>query len=256
MPQSGSLYADLSGYYDQFCAEIDYASQCDFAHRACSLFVTSPARDYLDLACGTGQHMQLMQMHGYTVSGLDNSAAMLAQAAVRCPAAALLLCDLAGFTHASSFDLITCFLYSIHYSHPAAALQQTLQRAWTALKPGGLLLFNAVDARGIRNDEGVVTNITTVDAKLSFQSAWHYRGEGEVLDLYLRITQATATGSRQWQDHHTMTALTVPQLQQMLAACGFQVQLLEHDYSVLRPWDGLSHNVIVAACKPALTGLA
>ncbi len=251
MSETGSLYADLSRYYDQFCADIDYVSQCNFANRAFLLFVDSPTRNYLDLACGTGQHMQQMQAHGYTTTGLDNSAAMLAQAAVRCPTATLQLCDLAEFTQESSFDLITCFLYSIHYSHPTSALQQTLQRAWTALKPGGLLLFNAVDARGIRNDEGVSTTLPDEEANLHFQSAWHYRGDGDVLDLHLRIARQSATDLQQWHDHHTMTALTFPQLQHMLAQCGFVVEMLEHDYSVLRPWDGYSHNVIVAACKPA-----
>lgn len=250
MFQSGNLYADLAGYYDQFCAEVDYAEQCEFALRAFSCFGDSGGKNYLDLACGTGQHLQYMATCGFVPSGLDNSEAMLAQAAQRCPEATLLLCDLAEFDHGAEFDLITCFLYSIHYSHPLSSLAETLSRSWRALKPGGLLLFNAVDARGISNDNGIVTHLSEGDTQLSFQSSWRYNGEGEVLELALAITRASPAGTQRWQDRHTMTALTLPVLQDMLKKTGFTVTLLEHDYQVMAPWDGKSFNVIVAATKP------
>jgi SAM-dependent methyltransferase len=148
------------------------------------------------------------------------------------------------------FDLITCFLYSIHYSYPISALVETLQRTWQALKPGGVFIFNAVDARGIRNDNGTTTQLRTDAAQLSFQSSWHYRGAGELLDLTLSITRQSSTGVERWSDHHTMTALTLPELQTMLEDIGFQVTMFEHDYAVMSNWDGASFNAILVACKP------
>lgn len=250
MATPGNLYAELSGYYDQFCAEVDYAGQCAFARRVFHTFAASGGHQYLDLACGTGQHLLDMQRHGFVPHGLDNSSEMLALAAQRVPDAQLQLCDLAAFAQQDCFDLITCFLYSLHYSHPTVAVQQTLQRSFAALKPGGVLLFNAVDARGIQNDDGITTHLQHGADKLSFQSAWHYRGEGETLDLNLKISRAAVAGSEQWTDHHTMTALTFPQLAALLQAAGFDVTIMEHDYSMLRSWDGASANAIFVACKP------
>lgn len=250
MSKAGNLYADLSAYYDQFCAEVDYAEQCAFAERAFKLFALSPARDYLDLACGTGPHLQQMQVRGFTATGIDNSVAMLKLAALRCPTATLQLCDLAEFGQVAEFDLLTCFLYSLHYSHPLSALAQTLQRAWQALKPGGVFIFNAVDARGISNAAGIVTQLIDGAAKLSFRSGWYYRGEGEVLDLRLTLTRETAEGPRHWHDHHTMTAVTLPELNSMLEDIGFIVTMLEHDYQVISPWQGGNFNAIFVACKP------
>ncbi|HLS98137.1 MAG TPA: class I SAM-dependent methyltransferase [Porticoccaceae bacterium] len=247
---AGNLYADLSAFYDQFCAEVDYAEQCDFAARAFACFASSGGRDYLDLACGTGQHLRDMAARGFAPHGLDNSAEMLALAAARCPSATLLLCDLAAFEQVAAFDLISCFLYSIHYSHPTAALAETLRRAHRALKPGGVLIFNAVDCRGIRNNSGVITRVATTAGELRFQSRWHYRGEGDVLDLNLAISQESPEGARYWRDHHTMTAITFPHLLAMLADTGFLATLLEHDYRVMAPWAGESFNAIVVATKP------
>lgn len=250
MSSSGNLYSDLSGYYDQFCAEIDYATQCAFARRVFDAFAHSQGRQYLDLACGTGQHLLDMQQHDFVPHGLDNSADMLARAALRCPDASLQLCDLAAFEQQASFDLITCFLYSLHYSHPTSAMFQTLERCFAALKPGGMLLFNAVDARGVQNDEGVTTRLQEGGAELRFKSGWRYQGEGEVLDLHLSIARQAGNDTQVWHDHHVMTAVTLPQLQELLERAGFDVTVLAHDYDMLRGWDGTSANAIFVACKP------
>ncbi len=252
MSQPAALYADLASYYDRFCAEVDYAEQCAFAQRVFRTFASSPGMDYLDLACGTGRHLQLMQQQCFAPHGLDNSAGMLEQAALRCPQASLQLCDLAAFTQQACYDLITCFLYYLHYSHPTAAVVETLRRSHAALKPGGVLLFNTVDVRGIQNDAGVTTRLEEGDVSLRFQSAWHYRGSGEVLDLNLTIDRNDSSSKTQWRDHHTMTALTIPQLQTLLLQLGFEVEVLEHDYSTLRSWDGVSANAIFVACKPTV----
>lgn len=246
---TGNLYTDLANYYDQFCAAVDYVEQCDFAERAFACFSSSGGRDYLDLACGTGQHLMQMQQRGFVSSGLDNSAHMLAQARTRCPEAQLYLCDIAQFDHVAQFDLITCFLYSIHYSHPTTALEQTIRRTWHALKPGGIFLFNAVDIAGIRNDKRVVTQLQQGQDLLRFESGWEYCGEGDVMDLFLRITKETPAISQSWSDHHTMTAVTFLQLHTMLEKVGFEVNMLENDYSVLQTMTDKSFNAIVVASK-------
>jgi SAM-dependent methyltransferase len=250
MIRQGELYADLSHYYDRFCANIDYRQQSDFAQRAYELFCGAESRDYLDLACGSGQHLSHMLAHGFHGTGLDNSAAMLALAQARCPTANFELSDMAQLSGEERYDFVTCFLYSLHYSHPSNALRETLRSVWRALKPGGVFLFNAVDAAGIRNDAGVIEEGTQDDdSLLRFQSAWYYRGEGDVLDLHLHISRDSAQGTEQWQDHHQMTALSITTLKQWLEAVGFTVELLEHDYEALVPWNGQSHNVLVVAAK-------
>lgn len=249
MLQTGNLYADLAGYYDRFCADVDYAGQCAFTQRAFACFSSSGGRDYLDLACGTGQHLLHMSQYGFVVRGLDNSRDMLAQAAQRVPQAELLLCDLAAFDQVEAFDLISCFLYSIHYSHPTTALEETLRRAWRALKPGGVFIFNAVDAAGIAASRTIQTRVTEGDSELRFRSGWHYSGSGDVLELVLGITRTSGSGRESWHDRHTMTAIRFTHLQRLLQATGFEVTFLEHDYDAMRPWDGTSFNAIVVAAK-------
>jgi len=246
------LYADLSAYYDLFCAHVDYQEQSAFAHRVAQVFCCSGGREYLDLACGTGAHLLHMQKYGYQLNGLDLNPEMLRQAALKVPTARLIEADMAALEPSQSYDLITCFLYSIHYSYPVSALKQTLLGVWHALQPGGVFMFNAVNAMGAMHTRPVSSEVRTGDELLTFYSVWQYVGIGETLDLRLRITHEGSAGTRQWHDHHRMTAISILDMSSLLQACGFQVTLFEHDYSVFSVWNGRSDNVIFVACRPLL----
>jgi len=241
MNSTNRLYLDLSSYYDQFCSHVDYAEQCDFAFRVYKAFNDAQLKQYYDLACGTGQHLQHMAQHGFNVTGLDNSQDMLDQAQQRCPEASLVCCDLAQFENQQEFDLITCFLYSMHYSQPSSCFIETLKRAYSALVPGGIFLFDMVDKDGIKNDAGVVHQIQDGEDSLSFQSRWHYTGEGDKLDLHLSISLNQQT----WDDHHTMTAVNISQVQNWMTEIGFELTILERNFSCFKEWDGNSANVMI-----------
>ena len=71
-----------------------------------------------------------------------------------------------------------------------------------------------------------------------------------MLDLNLLISRKCAAGEQQWRDHHRMTALTFPRLEALLQDIGFEVTMLEHDYGMLRGWEGESFNAVFVACKP------
>lgn len=256
MIHNGNLYTNLSAYYDLFCADVEYAGQCAFASRVFECFAQTDGRQYLDLACGTGAHIQIMQSLGFTATGLDNSADMLAQAAQRCPDAAFILSDMSAFETPDRYDLISCFLYSLHYSHPVSALKKTLKRVYDALQPGGVFVFNAVDIKGITSRHFVTSKAVADRSLLTFVSGWCYQGEGDTMDLQLSITREPAQASGItvkkviWQDQHAMTALEFSHLSAWLSAVGFESTFLEHDYDCLQPWNGSSFNVLVVACKP------
>lgn len=250
MSTDNRLYSDLSHYYDRFCADIDYAQQAAFAERAFRCFAASGGYRHLDLACGTGQLMGHMRDAGFLVSGLDYSADMLREAAGRCPNALLIEADMAELTLPEPVDLITCFLYSLHYSHPVSRLQTTLGRMYEALKPGGMVLFDVVDKRGIGCRDIRSTYAEPDGSMLTFCSGWRYAGVGEQLDLHLSIERRDSEHQQCWQDRHTMTALTITELEQWMHDAGFEVTLLAHDYSALKPLDKSDFNAIVVGVRP------
>lgn len=250
MPSS-TLYSDLSHYYNLMCCDIDYREQCDFSHRLFHLLTmaaTTPIRS-LDLACGTGPHVEHFLSLGYNASGLDINAPMLTLAQARCPTATFVLQDMCNFVAPEPLSLITCFLYSMHYNYPAGNFWQTLQQAYNALETGGLFIFDMVDRDYIANDSGYTHHLHNSEGDFSFQSRWYDKKADDKLDLLITITKQNRGIKEQWQDQHTMLALNTEHVITKLQSIGFEVTVFERDYSRLKLWQKNVGNVILACIK-------
>ncbi|HAW93527.1 MULTISPECIES: class I SAM-dependent DNA methyltransferase [unclassified Arsukibacterium] len=247
MLSSNALYTDLSSYYDLMCCDINYLTQSNMVHRLQQLLGNGGIK-HLDLACGTGPHIRHFIDYGYQCNGLDLNQPMLDLARARCPQANFMLHDMASFTLDAPVDLITCFLYSVHYSGSINALQQCIASVSQALTPGGLFVFNAVDKNTICNQSAVRHSAQLDSSHFIFESAWHYSGEGEQQTLKLSIAKTTAAATELWQDQHPMVAVSFAQLQALLTPY-FEVQILAHDYDKITPWDRSSGNAIFVCVK-------
>jgi predicted TPR repeat methyltransferase len=210
-----AIYTDLSDYYDLMCADIDYQAQSQCVHRLQQL-LGNAGKTHLDLACGTGPHVRHLLDLGYQSSGLDINQPMLERAQARCPEAQFSLQDMCGFTLSEPVDLITCFLYSVHYSAGIERLKACIASAHTALVPGGLFCFNAVDKRRIDNDSYVSHTVTHGDSTFSFSSGWQFLEEGERQFLRLRIEKSSAEARQVWEDKHSMVAVSFDELVELL----------------------------------------
>lgn len=244
---SNAIYTDLSAYYDLMCADIDYGTQSQCVQRLQQLFGNGGKR-HLDLACGTGPHVRHFLDAGYQSSGLDINQPMLDRALLRCPEAQFSLGDMCDFSLGQPVDLITCLLYSIHYSAGIERLKACIARVHAALVAGGLFCFNAVDRQKIDNGAWVSHNVRQADAVFSFSSGWGYSGAGERQALRLRIEKTTAEAKQVWHDEHAMVAVSFAELIELLRPY-FEVQVLEHDYERITAWDGSSGNAIFACVK-------
>ncbi|MBN2978386.1 class I SAM-dependent DNA methyltransferase [Pseudomonas lactucae] len=244
---SNALYTDLSIYYDLMCADIDYRAQSHCVHRLHQLFGNGERR-HLDLACGTGPHVRHFLDFGYDSSGLDISQAMLDIAQRRCPEARFSRQDMVDFQVDSPQDLITCFLYSTHYNASLAQLSACLSSVHGALAENGVFCFNAVDKHHIDNRLLVRHSVAFEGSHFTFGSGWHYRGEGEQQALRLSIEKTTAGVTQTWQDEHSMVALSFIELQALLLPY-FEVQVFEHDYECITPWEGVTGNALFVCVK-------
>lgn len=104
-------------------------------------------RRALDLACGTGTLALLLAADGWEVTGVDCSAAMLAEAEAKARAAAAQvrfiqgdMRRLAGLVPAEGFDLVTCTYDSLNYMVSEEDLAACFAAAADALASGGLYL--------------------------------------------------------------------------------------------------------------------
>lgn len=241
------IYSDLSAYYDVLCADIDYQTQSAAVLRLHQLFGNG-GKNHLDLACGTGPHIRYFLDNGFNSSGLDINQAMLDLAQQRCPESQFTLQDMANFSVAEPVDLISCFLYSIHYNRDLTTLKRCIESVYHALKPHGIFCFNSVDKHQINNQLSVSHSANLNDEALFFQSSWYYSGEGEQQALKLRIEKATASNTQIWHDEHTMVAGSFAEIQSLLAPY-FEVIALEHAYEKITPLSDNAGNALFVCIK-------
>jgi SAM-dependent methyltransferase len=244
---ANTLYTDLSAYYDLMCVDIDYQAQSYCIHRLHQLF-GNDGNTYLDLGCGTGPHVRHFIDLGYQSCGLDINQPMLDIATVRCPEAHFSLQNMSEFNVAEPFDLITCFLYSIHYNDGIEKLKECIARVHQALKVDGIFCFNVVDKTKINNKLFVKHTVKQDDSLFTFSSGWHYCGNGNKQSLKLSIEKTNAKATKVWNDEHQMVAFSFDELIELLKPY-FDVHVFEHDYEKLISYEKTSGNAIFTCIK-------
>ena len=244
-----ALYRDLSCYYDLMCADIDYVAQSDCIarlHKIFGQYNTTPT--HLDLACGTGPHVCHFIDFGYESSGLDINIAMLNIAKKRCPTAKFSLQNMSDFTVDEPVDLVTCFLYSIHYNDDILKLKECISHVHSALKIGGVFCFNGVNKTKIDNSLAVEHGTTQDDSAFVFNSAWHYSGAGAKQSLKLSIQKTQHGVTHIHEEEHAMVAFCFEELLTLLSSF-FSVYTFTHDYEKIVECGTDSANAIFVCVK-------
>jgi SAM-dependent methyltransferase len=244
---ANALYTDLSRYYDLMCVDIDYQAQSNCIRRLHLLF-GNDGNTHLDLACGTGPHVSHFIDFGYHSSGLDINQPMLDIAKIRCPEAQFSLLNMSDFSVSTPLDLITCFLYSIHYNDGIQKLKSCIASVHKALKPEGVFCFNVVDKTKINNDLVVKHTAKQEDNLFTFSSGWHYCGSGVKQTLKLNIEKTNTEETQVWHDEHAMVAFSFDELIEILKPY-FEIHIFEHDYEKLIPNNMDSGNAIFTCVK-------
>jgi ubiquinone/menaquinone biosynthesis C-methylase UbiE len=132
------MYSRAARYYDVFHSDKDYAAEAAAAHEL--IQAESPgASTLLDVACGTGRHLEHLRTH-YEVEGLDIGPELLATARRRLPDVALHLADLTAFSLGRRFDAIVCLFSGIGYTRTRENLDRAARTLHRHLAPRGVLL--------------------------------------------------------------------------------------------------------------------
>ena len=107
--------ADL---YDLFYDFKDYAAEADAIRNIVTLRHPG-ARTLLDVACGTGRHLEHLR-ESFTVEGVDIDDGLLRVAADRLPGVPLDHGDMRDLDLGERFDVVTCLFSSIGYMQTVA----------------------------------------------------------------------------------------------------------------------------------------
>ena len=140
MPRSRPLmFHRLAPYYDDLVGEKDYRSESRTLESLAQRLGRSRGRTWLDVACGTGRHLEFLRRH-YSVTGVDVSPGMLRVARRRLPGVPLIEGDMRNFRLDETFDVVSCLYSAVGHLRTERDLERTFANFARHLKPGGVAI--------------------------------------------------------------------------------------------------------------------
>jgi len=144
------VFNDGPSVYDNFYSEIYdqmvYSQVKDAYEIGEIINKTTPTEEsiILDIGCGTGHHVAMLESKGIKTIGIDNSSAMIKKAKKNYPQYDFMLQDAlnASAFQYQSFTHILCMYFTIYYIEDKTLFFNNCM-GW--LKPGGYLVLHLVD---------------------------------------------------------------------------------------------------------------
>jgi SAM-dependent methyltransferase len=161
MTQLYTTYAEL--YHKMYQSFIDYDEEYQFYK---DLLDKNDVNDILEIGCGTGQLARRFLTDGYRYTGIDVSMPMLEYARKELPAHHFHQMDMREINLPSTFRGVIITARSISYILSNNDVIATFRSIKNALKGGGLLIFDFIDAKSFIpsiNENKVILHEVVID---------------------------------------------------------------------------------------------
>ena len=181
------------------------------------------ARTLLDVACGTGAHLE--HLSGYEAEGLDLDPEMLAVARERLPNVPFHEADMADFDLGKHFDAVVCMSSGIGYVRTEERLGSAIASMARHLEPGGVLVVEpwlSPDAWLDRHVGAVFVD----EPELKIARVNIARREGNVSIVEFEFLVGTPDGIERFTERHELGLFTVEQYLEAFRAASLEA---DHD---------------------------
>lgn len=137
---SNSVFNAYSRYYDLLYRDKDYVGEAAYIQNLLARNGIAKG-DLLEFGSGTGLHGCLLAASGYTVHGIERSAAMVAKAQ-KAPGFSCEQGDIATAKMDRTYDAVVSLFHVISYQTTNERLQAVFANAAKHLSSGGLFVFD------------------------------------------------------------------------------------------------------------------
>lgn len=224
------MYVEYADLYDQFYRQKDYAKEALFLKQVL------PFGTILDVGCGTGNHMALLEKEGFQCTGIDINQQMLnrAQDKVKGP---LFKADMIAFQLNQQFDAVISMFAVFNHNLTDEDALKTLRCFYNHLMPGGILLldlYNPQKAGEKREKAGQVERIM----------AWSMPQQDGICLSHLTFQEEEYRVDAEFP----LKIFSQEFLKAACLSCGFQSPTFYADYTLL-PGTSQSKNLLLFTQK-------
>lgn len=230
------LYKKYAPYYDRLYEKLDHEKEANFIKWAVERHKLCENNDLLDVACGTGRHIQLLK-DDFNITGLDLNQNMLQIAQEKIPRVQFIQGDMQKLDLDQKFGIILCMFSAMNYNKTRDEFFLTLNNFYEHLLRGGVLIFDM----GLNQDnwiEGMVSVDTVVDddLKLARISQSHLDGENFKASFIFLVKDKDKLDFD--IDEHQLGVFSVEKIRNLMETVGFKTFL----YDEFTPQEWLAPN--------------
>jgi SAM-dependent methyltransferase len=219
------VFTRSADIYDAVYSFKDYAAEAERVHELIEER-TPGAASLLDVACGTGKHLEQLA-RWYEVQGLDLNEEFVEIARERLGGSAHIhLADMTSFELGRVFDAVTCLFSSIAYAGTEERLDAAVAAMARHLKSGGTLVLEPwVTPENWMVGRPHLLAVDLPDLKIARANVSGREGGLAIMEFDYLV--ATSEGTRHFTERHEAALFTDEQYRQAFARAGLSVELDE-----------------------------
>ncbi len=221
------MYNNLAYLYDKIYSYKDYAGEVKFVTSLVSKLNHNDQIKVIDLACGTGKHLNEYIKFGYQVTGLDLNDGMLEIAKKNNPGADFIKGDLSDLKLDYSYDLISCLFNSIQYITSINKLTKSLVEIYKHLNNKGVFVFDLGYARdNWKEGYSLISSYRDNNTQIAMMA--QSRSEDEI-SKWEPIIFSKINGVLDMNiDKHEIRLYSVKEMRKILIDIGFKVKIFKN----------------------------
>lgn len=218
------MFSETVQLYDVVYSGKDYASEARHVHDVLLTSGVVDGGDLLDVACGTGRHLQHFRAW-YDVDGLDINGELIDIARERLPDVRFHVEDMRTFDLGRQFSVVTCLFGSVAYARTLDGLEQAVRTMAGHVATGGALAIEPfVFAENYEVGRPTALLVEQADLKLARLHVADAADEGRtaVFDFFYMVA---VRGGRvqQVRERHELGLFSQAEYRRALLAAGLRV---------------------------------
>jgi 2-polyprenyl-3-methyl-5-hydroxy-6-metoxy-1,4-benzoquinol methylase len=249
-------YQQFAYLYDELMQDAPYDEWVRFVKEKLDKYQVG-GKNLLDLACGTGELSVRFAKEGFSVTGVDLSADMLAVAQEKAQGNGLSIPffeqDMANLEGHKEFDIIGIFCDSLNYLQTDEDVIHTFTSAYNHLKDGGLFFFDVHSTYKV-SELFIDQTFTLADDHLSY--IWNsFAGElpnSVEHELSFFVLDEQSGKYDRFDEVHYQRTYPTKQYSSWLEAAGFEILEISADFTDNEPQDQSERIFFIARKKPSL----
>jgi SAM-dependent methyltransferase len=216
------MFTKSAAFYDAVYSFKNYEAEAERLHAL--IQERTPASTLLDVACGTGQHLQYLSQW-YAAEGVDLDPELLDIARQRLPDVRFHQADMTDFDLGRQFGAVVSLFSAIGYVKTVERLDRAVACMAKHIAPGGVLVIEPwFTPEHYTAGRPSAVHVDKPGLKITRMNVSAVEGTVSVLDFHYLV--ATPEGVSHFVEHHELGMFTDQQYRQAFEATGL---LVEHD---------------------------